>query len=352
MKYLLLGLFLLFFSISNSQKIEKNIFDKFDSTLSIESKDETLFGRLGGRDYLYVRSFYKENRKLKNIVSPIIKEYLILFGFKTNNVIAINEKSDIKIEFTDGTIGIYNSQYSYKIYTDFGIYSFYVKSDDKLFNTDIKSIRISTTDLNFDYDIPKKKTQTIKNLLTLIKLESEKVSISNIKDKEKNSSNLNEPYKKNENNNSNICSDCSKYIDTIIDKVTGDTMIASKKTILITNDIDKKGFSISLIKERDNGLIFSINILGTSSCIEENSKVNILFTDGSRLELYNKEKFNCKGEVNLYFARLFGNLQQLNELKSKKIKTLRIWTTDKFIQKDFTDENSICILNTIDCLTK
>ncbi len=68
------------------------------------------------------------------------------------------------------------------------------------------------------------------------------------------------------------------------------------------------------------GLI--IQAVGAGSCIDEGSKINILFTDGTRLELVSEDDYNCKGKATAYFGDVFGKKTQLAELKTKKIQTM------------------------------
>lgn len=147
-------------------------------------------------------------------------------------------------------------------------------------------------------------------------------------------------------------SDCSNYIETTEDKMTGKKSTAGKSTIVVSTDGGKKGLGILLMKSSSGSLIVSIQAVGAGSCIDEGNKINILFKDGSKLELASDGKFNCKGNATLYFGGVFGKKKQLEELKTKKIQTMRVWTSDSFVEKDFTEDNSDEFFHTINCLTK
>lgn len=146
-------------------------------------------------------------------------------------------------------------------------------------------------------------------------------------------------------------SDCSNYIETTEDKMTGNKTTAGKNTIIVSTDGGKKGFGILLMKSPSLSLIISIQAVGAGSCIDEGNKINILFVDGSKLELASNGKFNCKENATLYFGGVFGKMKQLEELKTKKIQTMRVWTSDSYVEKDFTEDNSDEFINTIKCLT-
>jgi len=146
--------------------------------------------------------------------------------------------------------------------------------------------------------------------------------------------------------------DCSNWISTETDKVDGITSTFGKNTLIVSTDGGKKGFVIFMMKGHKCGLILSIQAVGAGSCIDEGAKINILFTDGSRLVLSNDGQFNCKGNSKVYFGGDFGKKSELEELKNKKIQTMRVWTGDIYVEKDFTVDNQEEFFNVINCLTK
>jgi len=101
-----------------------------------------------------------------------------------------------------------------------------------------------------------------------------------------------------------------------------------------------------------NSLILSIYADGAGSCIDKGSKINILFTDGTRLELLTDGDFNCKSKATVYFGDVFGKKKELNELKSKKVTTMRVWTSDSYVEEDFTTDNQNVFFYTVNCLMK
>ena len=149
-----------------------------------------------------------------------------------------------------------------------------------------------------------------------------------------------------------LSEDCSNWISTEKDKMDGTLLIGAKETIVISSDGGKTGFGIYIMKGSTGSLIITIQAVGAGRCIDEKNKINILFSDGSKLDFFNDGKFNCKGKATLYFGSVFGRLSQLKELKTKKIETMRVWTSDSFVQKDFTVDNQEEFYNVINCLTK
>ena len=147
-------------------------------------------------------------------------------------------------------------------------------------------------------------------------------------------------------------SDCSNWTETKTDKVSGSTSTSAINTIVVSTDGGKKGFGIFMMNGSTGGLILVIQAVGAGSCIDEGAKINILFDDGSRLELASDGDFNCKGKATVYFSGSFGKKKELNELKTKKISTMRVWTSDSYVEKDFTQDNKDEFFNVINCLTK
>lgn len=144
---------------------------------------------------------------------------------------------------------------------------------------------------------------------------------------------------------------CNIYIETITDKVTGEASTSAKSTLIVSRDGGKKGFGIFLMKgSKSTKLIFVISAAGAGSCIDKGDKINILFTDGTRLELYSDGKFNCKGQATLYFGGVFGKNSELEMLKNKKIETLRVWTNNGYVEENFTIGNQNEFQHTVSCL--
>lgn len=149
---------------------------------------------------------------------------------------------------------------------------------------------------------------------------------------------------------SNISFECSDLISTETDKMTGKSFTGAKKTLIVSDDGGKNGFGIYLMNS-SNSMIFSIKAVGAGSCIDDDNKMNVLFRDGTRLELQNDGKFNCDAKFTLYFNGAFGKKKQLEMFKTKEIETMRIWTSKSYVEKDFTKEQSTLLMKTVECLS-
>ncbi|HEX7414583.1 MAG TPA: hypothetical protein VF411_11115 [Bacteroidia bacterium] len=149
--------------------------------------------------------------------------------------------------------------------------------------------------------------------------------------------------------------DCHKWFTTTTDKVTGDITTAAKKTLIVSTDGGKKGFGIFMMRSDDNNYLYLIiQSVGAGSCIDKGAIINILFTDDSKLEMKNVGDYNCKGKSTINFQAPFDEDHEdgLNQLKTKKIQTMRVWTTDSYVERNFTSTNQMEFLNIINCLTK
>jgi hypothetical protein len=148
-----------------------------------------------------------------------------------------------------------------------------------------------------------------------------------------------------------VDSDCSNYIRTDTDKMTGKSSISSKSTLIISSDGGKNGLGIYVMNIKES-LALSIQAVGAGNCIDKGSTINILFRDGTKMQLSNANKFNCEGKTTLYFGGVFGKKDELKNLQTKEIETMRVWTSKSFVEKDFTAEQSRELMQTINCLLK
>jgi len=148
-------------------------------------------------------------------------------------------------------------------------------------------------------------------------------------------------------NNTYSCDDLLSYEE---DKMTGKTTYGAKESLILSKD-GKNGFNILAFKSKKITAL-SIVVVGASICIKETSKANILFRDGTRLELGNRGKFNCNGKFNIYMGGAMGNKKALEEMRSKQIETMRIWTSRGHVQEDFSEDESMKLMTLIDCLSK
>jgi hypothetical protein len=143
---------------------------------------------------------------------------------------------------------------------------------------------------------------------------------------------------------------CDNYSSSATDKMTGKTTNSSKEVLIVSEDAGITGFGIIML-DLSETFVISIEASGAGSCIDEKDRIIVLFRDGTRIELKNDGKFNCDRKFTLYFGKYFGKNKELQMFKTKEIETIRIWTSNSYVEKDFSKENSIKFMNTVSCLT-
>lgn len=147
--------------------------------------------------------------------------------------------------------------------------------------------------------------------------------------------------------------DCGAYIKTEVDKVTGDTTIKSKEPLLILSVKDGVRAGLGIVLLKISGFtIFTIGVVGVSACIDDDDKMNVLFRDGTRLELINGGKFNCDGAHTQYFGSALEQKENLEMFRTKEIETIRVWTSRGYREENFTPKQSKELMNVVDCLSR
>lgn len=143
--------------------------------------------------------------------------------------------------------------------------------------------------------------------------------------------------------------DCTNLIVTETDKVSGEVSTAASDMLVISKDGGENGFGIYPMKGTKS-VIVSIQAVGAGRCIDDDDKMNVLFRDGTRIEVVNSGKFNCDARFSLYLGGVFGKKRELESLSSKEVETLRVWTNDGYVEEDFSTDQSKILMNTIYCL--
>ena len=141
---------------------------------------------------------------------------------------------------------------------------------------------------------------------------------------------------------------CDQYITQVNDEVSGTYHWANSESIIFTEN-NKNGMVSLLILSSDKKSIIWVNTSTEISCIEEKTKVEILFTDGTRMSLYSDGKFNCKGKFTTYFGSVFGKREEANILASKQMKTIRI-NGSNYHTENVTERAALIFSESFKCL--
>ncbi len=143
--------------------------------------------------------------------------------------------------------------------------------------------------------------------------------------------------------------DCD-MLDIHYDKMDDKKTLTIKKRIAVSES-GNKGFVIDFLKP--SILIWSIDVVGgPSKCIEKGAKLQVLFDDDTRITMTNVNDFNCKGSFVIYFGGNFGNEYNLTQFRTKRIKTMRVYTSSGYLQEDLSVEVATKLMNTFDCISK
>ncbi|WP_460545889.1 hypothetical protein [Echinicola sediminis] len=144
---------------------------------------------------------------------------------------------------------------------------------------------------------------------------------------------------------------CSSLILIEEDKMTGDKTPMLKDAIVLSKDGGTNGIAIYLMKAK-NSIIFSLTAIGAGNCIDKGDKINFLFRDGTRMESGNMSNFNCDNKSTMYLGGIFGGKKNLIMLSEKEIATLRVWTSDGYVEEDLSNDDSMVLKAAFKCLTE
>ncbi|HEY8936397.1 MAG TPA: hypothetical protein VIM65_14290 [Cyclobacteriaceae bacterium] len=157
---------------------------------------------------------------------------------------------------------------------------------------------------------------------------------------------------------SQATSPCDSRLLTQFDSVKGEYVSNIKDEIVIKKDEDNK-LSLSLLA-MEHTIVLSIAVVGGGDCIDETNKMNIVFRDGTRLEMLNNGGFNCDAEFSVFFGGDFGHKKELGLLLSREIESIKVTTRKSTIDKarnnvvevPVSTETGKLIMESITCLTK
>lgn len=151
--------------------------------------------------------------------------------------------------------------------------------------------------------------------------------------------------KKSESNLDSIT--CENLIETTVDKMTGKSTTGTNGFIDIGNS--KSGFKVILLISNGT-IVFNLEVLGKIGCIDKGNAMNILFRDGTKLELKHASDFNCQSDFTVYLGKQWHNEENIALLATKEIETIRVWGKSTFIESDLTQENSKRLMKAFSCL--
>jgi hypothetical protein len=143
---------------------------------------------------------------------------------------------------------------------------------------------------------------------------------------------------------------CDNWIVYEEDKMTqkGNWMMA--ENIVLLEDGEEEGIGMTLLLSSDKKTVIWVNKVVGSGCIDENANVEILFTDKYNVSVLCNGKFNCDAKATIYLGGIFGKLALLDDLSTRYIETIRIWTMKGYVQKDLSPANQQKLKEVFACL--
>jgi len=143
--------------------------------------------------------------------------------------------------------------------------------------------------------------------------------------------------------------ECSDLTYTRTSETTGKSTTSAKKLLIVSDNNGKTGFGIFVINDQQS-TILKLHIVGAGDCITDNDKMIVHFRDGTELELINDGEANCDPQFTLYINGVLGKQKEIDFFWTKEVETMRVWTSDGYVEQNFSDQQSYILHKTIDCL--
>jgi hypothetical protein len=143
---------------------------------------------------------------------------------------------------------------------------------------------------------------------------------------------------------------CDALVVERADQMTGNSTRFLKKGIGLSGG-DDTVLILGLFSMQDGeALAWTLTAIGAGPCVDEDDKINVLFRDGSRLELENDGDFACDRKSTVYFGGPFGKQASAQRLAQDEVATIRVWTRGQYVQKDLPAAESKKLMAAFGCL--
>lgn len=147
-----------------------------------------------------------------------------------------------------------------------------------------------------------------------------------------------------------VATDCDGRLETTEDTRSGLRITKTKNRLFAEENAGGDQIGIAMQKNSKGIITLYLYPVGAGTCIGEGNKVNIEFTDGSKAELVHDAFANCSGELATSFGGSFGKKKQLEALRLKKIKRIKIWTQEGSVQQNLSAEIQDNLQKLFSCL--
>ncbi|MCC6636081.1 MAG: hypothetical protein IT251_11350 [Chitinophagaceae bacterium] len=145
--------------------------------------------------------------------------------------------------------------------------------------------------------------------------------------------------------------ECGAFVATKKDD-KGANYTEAKEFLIVSND-GVTGFAFTMYTttyEAKTLYVVRGMPLETGVCVDKSTKVTFTFEDGTQRTFTNFEKDNCKGIVTLFMHELVKNMDAYEDLKTKKVRSIRLEGIEKTVVKSLSEGNQQQLQGTIKCL--
>ena len=146
--------------------------------------------------------------------------------------------------------------------------------------------------------------------------------------------------------------DCGAFTKTETDK-DGSTYQAAKDFLIVSNDgTTGFGFTMSSFMLEGDKYVMLVGVaLEKGFCVAKSStKIVITFEDETQVSFTNFQADNCEGVVKTYIGKKVGNEADVEKLKTKKVRSIKLVGVEKSIVKPLSENNQIQLQGTVKCL--
>ncbi len=146
--------------------------------------------------------------------------------------------------------------------------------------------------------------------------------------------------------------DCGAFTKTETDK-DGTTYQSAKDFLIVSNDgTTGFGFTMSNFMLEGDKYVMIVGVaLEKGFCVaKSSSKIVVTFEDETQVSFINFQSDNCDGIVKTYIGKKVGNEADLQLLKTKQVRSIKLVGVEKSMVKPLSDNNKVQLQGTLKCL--
>jgi hypothetical protein len=146
--------------------------------------------------------------------------------------------------------------------------------------------------------------------------------------------------------------DCGAFTKTETDK-DGASYQSAKDFLIVSNDgTTGFGFTMSSFMLEGDKYVMLVGVaLEKGFCVaKSSSKIVITFEDETQVSFTNFQADNCEGVVKTYIGKKVGNEADVEKIRTKKVRSIKLVGVEKSIVKPLSENNQIQLQGTVKCL--